>query len=281
MRRPEMIDIAFDAGGPLDRGSNVPLAAEPRDQALRQFRPLFEQGPSIRTQHRGKSGCRPRDAGKPLLHQPRGRFDQRRAVFGGEATLPQHLLLERKEPAIDDAAKRALVTVGSGQTLCQAAIYGLHAMERCLSLGYLHLAGGKATTARALLKPPAEEGLATAVFAAYGFEQTAAQRHRLQISVEGRLKALDADGKSCKALAWDGTAPERIDGLGATLWAEHSDLSELELPLQQRPFQRNRLRDTVEMQNASGGASHQPVGAVLADSTTSGATTSCGVAPPW
>jgi hypothetical protein len=68
--------------------------------------------------------------------------------------------------------------------------------------------------------------------------------------MQGGLETVHADGESRKAFARHRTAPERVDHLGATLWAEHSDLPELELPLEQRPFQRHRLRDTVEMQNA-------------------------------
>src|SRR5262245_15644331 len=111
----EMIDIALDASDPLDRSSNIPLAAEPGDQSLRQLRLMIEQCASIRSQYCGEGGCRTRDAGEALLHQSRGCFHQPCPILGGEAAVCQHLLLEREEPAINDAAKRALGTVGCGQ----------------------------------------------------------------------------------------------------------------------------------------------------------------------
>ena len=89
-------------------------------------------------------------------------------------------------------------------------------MQRRLRLGDLDLCRSEPSAHRAFSKVASEERLAGTVFAAHRLEHGPTAGHRVELTGDRGVEALEADGEQVQTRLRDRAAAERVDHLAAT-----------------------------------------------------------------
>src|ERR1035438_506548 len=214
-----MIDVAAKTGTADRLAGYVGLSGDPGEERIRGCVVSGGGGAPVAAEGGGEGGRKVGDAREFRLHQPLGFGKETLGVRGIHAA-GQHVFLKGEEPAIDNGAESAGFDRCRGETLHEAAVNGLQAMQRGFGLADLDFRGGKAEVLGALLHPAREKGFPAAVLAAHGFELTAARAHGFQFFRDGTFEVAQANGKRFETTTRHGTGPEGIDDIGAALWAD-------------------------------------------------------------
>lgn len=96
----EVVEVAPHSGGPLNRGCDMRLPAEPSEQAPRLRAVARGLGQSVLPQHGSERRGVLRDCREPLVHQLERIF-----VRGGSTGLGGGVLIEEVEPTVDDVTQ--------------------------------------------------------------------------------------------------------------------------------------------------------------------------------
>jgi hypothetical protein len=93
-------------------------------------------------------------------------------------------------------------------------------VQRRLGLRDLHLGGGHTAPLGPLDQPASDESLAGAVFAPDRLERRAAGGDLAQLLLDGRLEPVQPDGELIEPGAGDRAAPQGVDDLGPSAFAD-------------------------------------------------------------
>src|SRR5690606_22194990 len=201
--RTVVVDVALEAGRPLDRRRHVRLPHQPGHQPFaRRVIPL-----QPRTVPRAQ---RHRELGFGRAHRRESRLeeladlgDQTLLVVLARAALGEHLLLEGVEPALDDVPEGAALAVLGPQVLHRAPVDRLEPVQRRLALRDLHLGRRELIALRAALQPAREERLARTVLAAHRLEGPVAERDVAALLVERLGEPVETDREVLEAARRD------------------------------------------------------------------------------
>ena len=230
----EVVHVTLQVRRPLDCGGDIGLASNPGDQSLRCRIVTVGLRGSIATQRRSETARGARNGIQPLLHQFIRGGDQRCLVVGIHFAAAEHVLFERIEPSVDDAAKRARRSCRRRDPLCQSAIDGFQAMQWRFRFRDLNFRGRKLLRTSLLLKPPGKERLPASILAPNRLERSAACAHALQVFSDRALKPFQANRETPETFLRDSSPPEGIQHLFSATWANgwcHASINHGELLL--------------------------------------------------
>src|ERR1035437_10350901 len=213
-----MIDIAAKTGTADRLAGDVGLSGNPGEECIRGCVVSGGSGAPVAAEGGGERRRKVGDAREFRLHQSLG-FGQETLGVRGIYAAGQHVFLKGEEPAIDDGAESTGLDRRRGETLHEAAVNGLQAMQRGFGFADPNYRCRKHEVLGPLLVPAPEKGLPAAVLAAHGFQRTAARAHGFQFFRDGTFEVAQAYRERFETAAGHGTGPESIDYIGAALRA--------------------------------------------------------------
>lgn len=201
----EMVEVALDAGAAFDRGRDVRLPAEPRDQAVGAVVVTVGEHPSI-------GADRHREHRRARRHVGEAPFEQvvdagslfRRVVFDGE------------QPRVEDRSQRGRRDRRGPQRFDAAPVHRFEFVQRRVDLVDLHLGDREAAFGGAVGEPAREERLAGAVVATHRLEHGAAAGDDGQFGVEFGFEAAQSDGELVESVGRHGAAAQRVEDLATS-----------------------------------------------------------------
>ena len=152
------------------------------------------------------------DTGESLFEEVGGAGDEGDGIVS-HGPLGQHVLLEDVKPSIDHAPQSAVGGCGGGESLHETAVDRFQFVEGSLRLGDLHFAGHEAPLPGPVGKPAGEKRLPAAIVAPNRLEDAPPPGHGVEIGIDGRFEAIEADTERIEARPRHGAATEGIDDL--------------------------------------------------------------------